>query len=302
MAALSHGMNVDEVEELGRFLKAKAAEVSRIGNDTNARVRNGSAWTGPDANRFKGQWWPKHHADIKAIADALDGFGQAALNNASEQRATSDGGTTGSSAAGSAGSRSVWRGVSGLLEFVELGRTGKDAYDVIKNVAGPKSLLDGVPGGGWSGPALSAGVGTLSMFAEADKSGWGSASTMWEEVDLVGGTGAEIAGTVVGGPAGGLAAGVAWDGSTYVGGVIGTAAYNATEDAWATGTGTSVGMYDSFFLMRDYGVSDLDQLPFDQQASVASEMVQRREGWSGLYRTVGDLRWGMWEGLKEGIR
>ena len=162
--------------------------------------------------------------------------------------------------------------------------------------------LVSLPSSAEQAPPAVGDKGAKSTWTEADKSGWGSASTMWEEVDLVGGTGAEIAGTVVGGPAGGLAAGVAWDGSTYVGGVIGTAAYNATEDAWATGTGTSVGMYDSFFLMRDYGVSDLDQLPFDQQASVASEMVQRREGWSGLYRTVGDLRWGMWEGLKEGIR
>jgi hypothetical protein len=87
MANISHGMNVTEIENLGRKLQQTYAEdVSRVMREIETLVNNTSGtWLGRDANDFR-SWWPAKRNALKAIAADLHGFGQSALNNATEQK------------------------------------------------------------------------------------------------------------------------------------------------------------------------------------------------------------------------
>ncbi len=88
MAAISHGMNVEQVRSLGNLLKQKKQQIDEIVGAINSALGN-TAWEGPDAVAFKTQQWPEHRTHLTAIGNAIDGFGQSALNNASEQESTS---------------------------------------------------------------------------------------------------------------------------------------------------------------------------------------------------------------------
>lgn len=82
--SFTHGMNVGDVQNLGNLLKAKAGEIRDIVNMIESSV-NSTTWEGPDAQTFKGQWWPDHKTHLMSVAEQVDGFGQSALNNAQEQ-------------------------------------------------------------------------------------------------------------------------------------------------------------------------------------------------------------------------
>lgn len=100
---VSHGMNVAEIEHLGRSLQTGHAvrirdlvtEVERLVGSTSG------TWVGPDAERFR-SWWPNKRSRLLGMADDLEGFGQSALNNVSEQRQASgeSAGTSGGSMTG----------------------------------------------------------------------------------------------------------------------------------------------------------------------------------------------------------
>ncbi len=85
MAAFTHGMNPDEVDALGNELKKEAEAIRTIIGNVNSRIAS-TTWEGPDAQTFKNQWWPEHRTHLNQVASDIDGFGQSALNNASEQR------------------------------------------------------------------------------------------------------------------------------------------------------------------------------------------------------------------------
>ena len=85
MAAITHGMNPEEVEGLGNRLKQAKDQIDQMVNELEGRV-SCTTWFGPDATTFKTEWWPNHRQQLRAIAEAIGGFGQSALNNASEQR------------------------------------------------------------------------------------------------------------------------------------------------------------------------------------------------------------------------
>ncbi len=85
MSSITHGMNPEEVEALGRQLQTAANQLNAVITELERAVGSAS-WLGPDATTFKTQWWPEHRAHLKTVADGLHGFGQSALNNASEQR------------------------------------------------------------------------------------------------------------------------------------------------------------------------------------------------------------------------
>lgn len=89
MGELTHGMNIDEVEELGRFLQQKGRDLEQLLTGIDGKIR-ASSWTGGDADRFRGDWWPKHKAQLATLAREIDGLGQSALNNASAQRSASE--------------------------------------------------------------------------------------------------------------------------------------------------------------------------------------------------------------------
>lgn len=90
MSNLTHGMNIEEVRQLGQFLQQKKGEIEGIISGIEAKV-SAAGWEGPDAQRFKGEWWPQHKQSLNSIGDQLNGFGQSALNNASAQEAASKG-------------------------------------------------------------------------------------------------------------------------------------------------------------------------------------------------------------------
>lgn len=87
---ISHGMSLDEIQDLGtRLQRAYAESVRQVATEIDRQVSSSpAAWVGPDAERFR-SWWPEKRARLMAIADDLHGFGQSALNNVSEQRQAS---------------------------------------------------------------------------------------------------------------------------------------------------------------------------------------------------------------------
>lgn len=88
--ALTHGMNIEEIEAVGSRLQRHfsanlttcVGEIELLVGDTRR------TWMGSDADRFR-SWWPSHRAKMTTIIEDIHGFGQAALNNAAEQRMAS---------------------------------------------------------------------------------------------------------------------------------------------------------------------------------------------------------------------
>jgi uncharacterized protein YukE len=96
------GMDVEAVESIGRQLKQSAASVESLIGSIDKTV--GSLlpmWDGPDAQRFVQQAWPQHRKYLVAAQSSVDGLGQSALNNVSEQREAS--GAPGSGGGGAPG-------------------------------------------------------------------------------------------------------------------------------------------------------------------------------------------------------
>jgi uncharacterized protein YukE len=89
------GMDVDAVESVGRQLRQSAASVDSLvgGIDRTVSGLTG-VWDGPDAQRFVQQSWPTLRKALVAAQGSVDGLGQSALNNASEQRHASGAGPT----------------------------------------------------------------------------------------------------------------------------------------------------------------------------------------------------------------
>jgi hypothetical protein len=86
--SFTHGMDLAAVEELGRFLQLKAGEIRTLSGDVESTL-NRTAWIGDDGGVFRQTLWPAHRTRLASIADDIHGFGQSALNNASEQREAS---------------------------------------------------------------------------------------------------------------------------------------------------------------------------------------------------------------------
>ena len=93
------GMDVDQVTAAGNALKTRAADIDALVAKLDGIVRSmPGVWEGPDAQQFANEWWPEHKKALVAASSSVAGLGQAALNNASEQRAVS--GTNGSPSGG----------------------------------------------------------------------------------------------------------------------------------------------------------------------------------------------------------
>lgn len=103
MNNVTHGMHPGEVESLGRALK-DAAERLRSYEAEIERSISSVHWNGVTGERFRSQWWPEKRARLAALASDLEGFGQSALNNATEQlQASSVAGGTSTGPGGSLG-------------------------------------------------------------------------------------------------------------------------------------------------------------------------------------------------------
>lgn len=98
MTRITHGMDVDRVEQMGARLQNEcSAQLRDLATEIDQLVESvvGPQWKGRDADRFR-NWWPDKKSALHAAAEDLYGFGQSALNNAAEQRqASSPGGGAG---------------------------------------------------------------------------------------------------------------------------------------------------------------------------------------------------------------
>jgi WXG100 family type VII secretion target len=81
------GMDVEAVETAGKQLKTHAASINSLVSQID-RVVTGltSVWDGQDAKQFVNDWWPQHKKALQTAQQQIDGLGQSALNNATDQR------------------------------------------------------------------------------------------------------------------------------------------------------------------------------------------------------------------------
>ncbi len=70
------------------------------------RMIRSTHWSGPEANRFKYQWWPGHRAHLSRVSQDLRGLGQSAVNNARAQEDASGAAGAGTGGPSVGGSRS----------------------------------------------------------------------------------------------------------------------------------------------------------------------------------------------------
>ena len=157
------GMDVDQVESAGRSLKAAAGEIDgAIGRIDGIVKKLLGTWDGQDAQQFVNEWWPEHKGTLVAVKSSVEGLGQSALNNASEQRDVSGtyGGGGGSNptpqspGGGGGGSAPVQGGGSGTPGSTsgELpAGGGREAY--IAQIGNPDDHLDGM--GAYAGECTS---------------------------------------------------------------------------------------------------------------------------------------------------
>lgn len=83
------GMNVEEVKRMSAQLREAAEEITRIEQE----LTNGLAdvdWTGPDADRFRGQWQSEMVPALQQIMNSVTELGDSADRNAAEQESTSN--------------------------------------------------------------------------------------------------------------------------------------------------------------------------------------------------------------------
>ncbi|MCU1678565.1 MAG: hypothetical protein JWM93_3323 [Frankiales bacterium] len=80
------GMDIEAVNGLGQQLKTQAEALNAIIGEIDGLVRHAQdVWKGNDATQFAGWWQDQHRPALQHAREAIDGLGQSALNNASEQ-------------------------------------------------------------------------------------------------------------------------------------------------------------------------------------------------------------------------
>lgn len=82
------GMNVEEVKRMSGQLRDAAEEITRIEQELTRGLEDVD-WTGPDADRFRGQWSGEMVPALQQIMNAVNELGDTADRNAAEQEATS---------------------------------------------------------------------------------------------------------------------------------------------------------------------------------------------------------------------
>jgi len=95
------GMDVGEVERIGRQLRAEATSIGTLLSQVREQVGVADqAWEGTDATRFVGDWNSKQ-TQLQALQTRLDELGRRALDEAAQQSRTS--GLSASGAGGGGG-------------------------------------------------------------------------------------------------------------------------------------------------------------------------------------------------------
>jgi len=121
------GMDADVVAQVGQRLKSAAANLSSISVGITRLVdQAGGVWDGPDSRAFADAWTHSHRPAFMKAVNAIEGLGQSALNNVSDQRHTSD------SAAGG-----LLAGVVGVVGVVGVAAGQKKAEEHGQASSGP---------------------------------------------------------------------------------------------------------------------------------------------------------------------
>ncbi len=82
------GMDIEQVESIAGQLKQQADQINNVITAINSLVGQLPAiWHGKDATEFVSWWDSQHRPNLQSAAHAIEGLGQAAMNNAAEQRA-----------------------------------------------------------------------------------------------------------------------------------------------------------------------------------------------------------------------
>ncbi|HJG92072.1 MAG TPA: WXG100 family type VII secretion target [Brachybacterium massiliense] len=81
-------MNVEEVRRMSAQLREAAEEITRIEQELTRGLEDVD-WTGPDADRFRGQWAGEMVPALQQIMNSVNELGDSADRNAAEQEATS---------------------------------------------------------------------------------------------------------------------------------------------------------------------------------------------------------------------
>lgn len=82
------GMNTEEVRRMAAQLREAAEEITRIEQELTSGLE-GVDWTGPDADRFRGQWSGEMVPALHRIMTSVEELGHSAERNASQQEAIS---------------------------------------------------------------------------------------------------------------------------------------------------------------------------------------------------------------------
>lgn len=82
------GMNVEEVRRMSAQLREAAEEIGRIEQDLTAGLEDVD-WTGPDAQRFRGQWAGEMVPALQQVKNAVLELSDSAERDAEEQRTIS---------------------------------------------------------------------------------------------------------------------------------------------------------------------------------------------------------------------
>lgn len=85
------GMDVDEVERIGRDLSTNQAQaVGTVMQAIQAHIGTlQSTWHGGDAQRFSQEWESTHKPQMQQLMQVIQEFGQAAVKEAAQQRQAS---------------------------------------------------------------------------------------------------------------------------------------------------------------------------------------------------------------------
>lgn len=86
--AITHGMDVAQVQALANEMKRAAQEIQNLNRQITAKLHS-TPWVGPDRQRFESDWTGQHTQQLNTVVQALEGAAQSALNNATEQETTS---------------------------------------------------------------------------------------------------------------------------------------------------------------------------------------------------------------------
>lgn len=88
MAAFT-GMDIGQVRSLATQMRSKADEIEGIMGELTSSL-SGTAWVGPDRQRFEGEWSSQYCSALRNVAEGLRTAAQTAEGNATQQEQASN--------------------------------------------------------------------------------------------------------------------------------------------------------------------------------------------------------------------